>query len=140
MTHKQEALFAIEDEPSHPDLSRGLADYRRLNANQRAAYAAELKRKVKARDRGTEAFVSKATNKSVRLGRRINIRDEKPQQWITHNAPVNDRQLPRLDHDPILRLAISPLSNGVACRGPTKRTMVRRNSTPSILRTSETGK
>ncbi len=46
MTHKPEALFAIEDEPSHPDLSRGLANYRRLNASERAACAAELKRRV----------------------------------------------------------------------------------------------
>jgi hypothetical protein len=46
ITHKPELLFAVEDDPSHPDLSMGLADYRRLSANQRAAYAAELKRKV----------------------------------------------------------------------------------------------
>jgi hypothetical protein len=45
-THKPEVLFAIDEDPSHPDLSRSLADYRRLNASQRAAYAAELKRTV----------------------------------------------------------------------------------------------
>jgi hypothetical protein len=43
MSHKSEVLFAIEED-SHSDWS--LADYRRLNANQRAAIAAELKRKV----------------------------------------------------------------------------------------------
>ena len=46
MTHKPEVLFAIEDDTSHPDLSMGLAAYRRLNASQRAACAAELKKKV----------------------------------------------------------------------------------------------
>jgi hypothetical protein len=46
MTHKPEVLFAVEDDTYDPDLSMSLADYRRLNANQRAEYAAELKRKV----------------------------------------------------------------------------------------------
>jgi hypothetical protein len=45
-TRKPEVLFALEDDTSHLDLSMILADYRRLNASQRAAYAAELKRKV----------------------------------------------------------------------------------------------
>jgi hypothetical protein len=39
-------LFAVEDEASDPHLEMGLAAYRRLNASQRAAFAAELKRKV----------------------------------------------------------------------------------------------
>jgi hypothetical protein len=43
MSHKPEVLFAIEEDSP---LNWSLADYRRLNANQRAAIAAELKRKV----------------------------------------------------------------------------------------------
>jgi hypothetical protein len=43
MTHKPEVLFAVEDDTCDPDLRMSLADYRRLNANQRAEYAAELK-------------------------------------------------------------------------------------------------
>jgi hypothetical protein len=43
MSHKPEVLFAIEEDSP---LNLGLADYRRLNANQRAEIAAELKRKV----------------------------------------------------------------------------------------------
>jgi hypothetical protein len=39
-------LFAVEEEDSDLHLEVGLAAYRRLNAGQRAAYAAELKRKV----------------------------------------------------------------------------------------------
>jgi hypothetical protein len=46
MTHKPEVLFAVEDDPPRPELSSGLAAYRRLSASQRAACAAELKRKV----------------------------------------------------------------------------------------------
>lgn len=42
------ALFAIDEEASDVHLKVGLAAYRRLNARQRAAYAAELKRKVQA--------------------------------------------------------------------------------------------
>ena len=39
-------LFAIDEEASELHLEMGLAVYRRLNARQRAAYAAELKRKI----------------------------------------------------------------------------------------------
>ena len=43
MTHKPEVVFAIdEDSP----LNWSLADYRQLNAEQRTARAAELRRKV----------------------------------------------------------------------------------------------
>ena len=38
--------FALDEEASDLHLEMGLAVYRRLNARQRAAYAAELKRKV----------------------------------------------------------------------------------------------
>jgi hypothetical protein len=48
MTGKQkpEPLFAIEAEPSSSDLSESLAAYRHLTACQKAAIAAELKRKI----------------------------------------------------------------------------------------------
>jgi hypothetical protein len=46
MIRKPEVLVAIDEDASHPDLSNGLAAYRHLNARQRAAYAAELKRKI----------------------------------------------------------------------------------------------
>jgi hypothetical protein len=48
MTQKPEFPFAIEEDEefSGPDLGSNLADYRRLSTSQRAAYAAELKRKV----------------------------------------------------------------------------------------------
>jgi hypothetical protein len=46
MTHKPKSVFAVEAETSDADLRRNLAAYRRLTANQRGAYAAELKRKV----------------------------------------------------------------------------------------------
>jgi hypothetical protein len=46
--HESEPIFAIEAETSDADLRRDLAAYRRLTANQRGAYAAELKRKVEA--------------------------------------------------------------------------------------------
>jgi hypothetical protein len=39
-------LFAVEEEASDLHLEMSLATYRRLNTSQRAAYAAELKRKV----------------------------------------------------------------------------------------------
>jgi hypothetical protein len=43
MSHKPEVLFAIEEDSP---LNWSLADYRRLNAEQRTARAAELRRKV----------------------------------------------------------------------------------------------
>ena len=45
-THQPEFLLAVEAESSGPDVRMSLADYRRLNDRQRAAVAAELKRKV----------------------------------------------------------------------------------------------
>ncbi len=45
-THDQPVLFAIEVEPSDDDLSQNLLAYRRLTARERAAVAAELKRKI----------------------------------------------------------------------------------------------
>jgi hypothetical protein len=41
-----EPLFAIEEDPSSLDLREKLAEYRRLPVSQRAAIAAELRRKV----------------------------------------------------------------------------------------------
>jgi hypothetical protein len=41
-----EPVFAIEVDPSSLDLSEKLAEYRRLPASQKAAIAAELRRKV----------------------------------------------------------------------------------------------
>ena len=46
VTHEPEVLFAIDEDSSSPDLNAPLAVYRRLNPVQRAAIAAELKRKV----------------------------------------------------------------------------------------------
>jgi hypothetical protein len=43
MSHKPEVLFAIEEDSP---LNWSLADYRRLNEEQRTARAAELRRKV----------------------------------------------------------------------------------------------
>ena len=45
-TCNQETLLAIEVEPSSDDLAENLAIYRRLTARQKAAIAADLKRKV----------------------------------------------------------------------------------------------
>jgi hypothetical protein len=44
--HNAEPVFAIEVDPSSSDLSEKLAEYRRLPASQKAAIAAELRRKV----------------------------------------------------------------------------------------------
>jgi hypothetical protein len=44
--HTPAPLFAIEVEPSSSDLTENLAIYRRLTARQKAAIAAELRRKV----------------------------------------------------------------------------------------------
>jgi hypothetical protein len=44
--HNPEPVFAIEVDPSSSDLSKELAVYRRLPASQKAAIAAELRRKV----------------------------------------------------------------------------------------------
>jgi hypothetical protein len=46
MTHKPKSVFAVEAETSDADLRRNLAAYRLLTANQRSAYAAELKKTV----------------------------------------------------------------------------------------------
>ena len=135
MTHKPEALFAIEDEPSHPDLSRGLANYRRLNASERAACAAELKRRVEIEIVDQKCSVSATTKRFGRRRSGINIRCENSRERFTHKAPMNVLQRTRLDRDPILPLAILTVSDGVACRGPTKRTMVRNSK--RALRTAK---
>jgi hypothetical protein len=44
--HKPKPLFAIEVEPSSADLTENLAAYRRLTTREKAAIAAELRRKV----------------------------------------------------------------------------------------------
>lgn len=46
MTHTPQSDFAVEAETSDADLRRNLAAYRLLTANQRSAYAAELKKKI----------------------------------------------------------------------------------------------
>jgi hypothetical protein len=62
--HNPEPLFAVDVEPIGAELSRNLAAYRRLTDNQKAAVAAELKKKVEieiAASRGTRrVFVERA--------------------------------------------------------------------------------
>ena len=60
--------FAIEEEASDLHLGMSLASYRRLNAGQRAAYAAELNRRGLQRREGgawEHSFISRILRKAA---------------------------------------------------------------------------